>query len=153
MPNIAVIFKQEISRLARREIRSQTQGLQKAAAQFRKDIAALKRHAAKLQTEVARLERQTRKETSAPVAEAEGIRFNTKSVGSQRKRLGISAADYATLIGVTAHTVYKWEHGTSRPRKRQLAAIASLRSAGKKEVLARLQQLGKKTPRRKKKKR
>jgi len=157
MPNMAVIFKQEISRLARREIRSQTQGLQKAAAQCRKDIAELKRRAAKLQAEVARLEREVRKGVTSPVTEAdtdvEGIRFNTKSVGSQRKRLGISAADYATLIGVTAHTVYKWEHGTSRPRKRQLAAIASLRSVGKKEVLARLQQLGKKTPRRKKKKR
>lgn len=151
MPNIAVIFKQEISRLARKEIRSQTQGVQKAAAQYRKDIAELKRRTAKLQAEFARLERQVRKEAPSPVAEAEDIRFNTKSVGSQRKRLGISAADYATLIGVTAHTVYKWEHGTARPRKRQLAAIAALRSVGKKEALARLKQIGKKTPRRTKK--
>jgi DNA-binding transcriptional regulator YiaG len=153
MPNMAAIFKQEISRLARREIRRQTQGLQKAAAQYRKDVAELKRRAAKLQAEVTRLGRQLRKEAASPVAdtEAEGIRFNSKSVGSQRKRLGISAADYAMLIGVTAHTVYKWEHGTSRPRKRQVAAIASLRSVGKKEVLTRLKQLGKKTPKRRKK--
>jgi DNA-binding transcriptional regulator YiaG len=151
MPNIAVIFKQEISRLARKEIRSQTQGLQKAAAQCRKDIAELKRRAAKLQAEVARLERQVRKDVASPVTEAEGIRFNAKSVGSQRKRLGISAADYAKLIGVTAHTIYKWEHGAARPRKRQVAAIASLRHVGKKEALARLEQLGKKIPQRRKK--
>jgi DNA-binding transcriptional regulator YiaG len=147
MPNIAVVFKQEISRLARKEVRSQTQGLHKAAAQYRRDIAELKRHASKLQTVVARLERQVRKGASPLVTEtdAQGIRFAAKGVRSQRKRLGISAADYAKLVGVTAHTIYKWEHGAARPRKRQLTALASLRRVGKKEALDRLQQRARKS--------
>lgn len=155
MPNIAVIFRQEISRLARREARSQTRGLRKAAAQYRRDIAELKRRTTKLQTEVARLERQARKDGPPPVTEADvqGVRFTAKSVRSQRKRVGISAADYAKLIGVTAHTIYKWEHGAARPRNQQLAALASLRRVGKREALARLEQMSQKVPKGRKKRR
>ncbi len=141
MPNIAATFRQEISRLARREIRIQVVGLQKASAQFRRDIAQLKRQAAKLRTEVARLERQAGKEIAPQVAEGEraNVRFTAKGVKSQRERLGISAADYGKLVGVTGHTIYQWEHGTSRPRMAQLTALASLRGIGKREALARLE--------------
>ena len=149
MPNIAATFRQEITRLARREIRIQVQGLQKASAQFRRDIAELKRQAAKLRTEVTRLERRAGKEAAPQVAEAEraNIRFTAKGVKSQRERLGISAADYGKLVGVTGHTIYQWEHGTSRPRMAQLTALASLRGLGKKEALARLEPMRKKAPR------
>ena len=145
MPNLAVTFRQEITRLARREIRSQTQGLRKASAQFRKDIAELKRHASKLKSEVARLERRIGKDVAPKMTEADPakIRFSAKSVISQRSSLGVSAADYGKLIGVTAHTIYKWEHGTSRPRRAQLSAFASIRRLGRKEALARLARMRK----------
>ena len=52
MPNLAFTFKQEITRPARREIRSQTQVLRKASAQFRRYIAGLKRAASAVQTNV-----------------------------------------------------------------------------------------------------
>ncbi len=150
MPNIAVMFRQEITRLVRREIRSQTQGLRKASAQFRKDVAELKRNNAKLNSEVARLERRVGKDAAPAIVEIDlaKVRFAAKSVISHRRRLGISAADYGKLIGVTGHTIYKWEHGTSRPRKAQLAAFASIRRLGKSEVLARLQQMRGKAPKR-----
>ena len=150
MPNLAVTFRQEITRLARREIRSQTQGSRKASAQFRRDIAELKRHASELKSEVTRLERQVGKHVVRQVAEADPVkvRFAAKSVVSQRKRLGISAADYGKLIGVTGHTVYKWEHGTARPRRAQLTALASTRRLRKAEALARLEQMREKAPKR-----
>src|SRR5450759_5673462 len=96
MPNLAVTFRQEITRLARRETRSQTQGLRKASAQFRRDIAELKRHASKLKSELARLERRTGKDAAPRIAEADPakVRFSAKSVIAQRRRLEISAADY-----------------------------------------------------------
>ena len=43
MPNIATILKHEISRVARREVRGETQSLKKAAGAHRAEIAALKR--------------------------------------------------------------------------------------------------------------
>ena len=150
MPNIAITFRHEITRLARREIRSQTQGLRKASAQFRRDIAQLKRHVSKLKPEVARLERRVGKDVALQITEADSarVRFTAKGVISQRKRLGISAADYGKLIGVTGHTIYKWEHGASRPRRTQLTALGSLRNLGKREALARLQQMREKAPKR-----
>ena len=150
MPNIAVTFKQEITRLARREVRAQTQVLRKASAQYRRAIAELKRHASKLKSEVARLERRVGKGGASQAVETETakVRFTAKGVVSHRKRLGISAADYGKLIGVTGHTIYMWEHGTSRPRKAQLTALASIRGLGKREALARLAQTPEKARRR-----
>jgi DNA-binding transcriptional regulator YiaG len=148
MPNLAVTLKQEITRLARREIRSQTQVLRKASAQFRRDIAGLKRANSKLQSEVARLERQVGKDAALKITEAEPtkIRFSAKSVVAQRNNLGVSAADFGKLVGVTAHTIYKWEHGSARPRKAQLSAFAAIRGLGKTGALARLEQLRAKAP-------
>lgn len=155
MPNIAVAFRQEITRLARREIRSQTQGLRKASAQFRRDVAGLKRHASKLKAEVARIERRIGKDVAQQTTEADPgiIRYSAKSVMAQRSRLGVSAADYGKLIGVTGHTIYKWEHGASRPRKAQLSAFATIRRLGKTEARARLEQMREKAPKRRKSKR
>ena len=72
---------------------------------------------------------------------------------SQRRGLGISAVDYGRLIGVTAHTIYKWEHGTSRPRRAQLVAFAAIRRLGKSEALVRLEKLREKAPKRRAQKR
>lgn len=150
MANIAVTFRQEMTRLSRREIRSQTQGLRKASAQYRRDIAELKRRASVLQSEVARLQRRVGNDVVSQITEADSqtIRFTAKSVSSQRRRLEISAADYGKLTGVTAHTIYKWERGTSRPRRAQLSALAAIRRLGKTAALARLEQMRKKAPKR-----
>jgi DNA-binding transcriptional regulator YiaG len=150
MANIAVTLRQEITRLARREIRSQTQGLRKASAQYRRDIAELKRHTSELKSEIARLERRVGKDVAPQVTEGDPakVRFTAKGVISKRRSLEISAADYGKLIGVTGHTIYKWEHGTSRPRRAQLSALASIRRLGKIEALARLQQMREKAPKR-----
>lgn len=155
MPNLAATFRQEISRLARREIRSQIQGLRKASAQFRRDIAQLKRDASGLRSEIARLKRGVGKDAAPQTSEPDSarVRFRAKGVASHRKRLGISAADYGKLIGVTGHTIYKWEHGASRPRRAQLSALATIRGLGTREALARLDQMREKTPKKRTSKR
>ena len=43
MPNIASILKSEISRVARKELRGETQALKKSNAQYRTQIAELRR--------------------------------------------------------------------------------------------------------------
>jgi len=143
MPNIAAVLKEEISRLARKEIRSETTSLKKASSQYRRDVAGLKRQVSNLQSRVALLEKQVLQSIPGPAAaaDAEGVRFTAKGLHSQRKRLGLSAADYGTLVGVTAQTIYSWENGLSRPRKQQLPVLASIRQMGKREVRARLEQL------------
>jgi DNA-binding XRE family transcriptional regulator len=143
MPNIAAVLKEEIVRLARKEIRRQTNVLRKASAQYRKDIAEMKRRVSHLLRKVIPLEKQVLKNVPPQVTEvdAQRVRFTAKGLRSQRNRLGLSAADCGKLIGVTDQTIYNWEHETARPRKQQVALVASLRCMGKREALARLEQL------------
>ncbi len=143
MPNIAAVLKEEISRLARKEIRKETGTLQTASTQYRRDVAALKREVGKLQKQVALLERKV---LTQPVAEPGGekrsrIRFTAKGLRAQRKRLGLSAGEYAKLVGVTPQSIYNWEREAARPRKEQVSVLAALRGIGKKEAVARLRQL------------
>ena len=148
MSNFAAALKREITRLARREARALTKSVHKASARFRKDIAELKRENAKLRADIVRLQRQSREGVATPIAEAsaEKIRYSVVSVKAQRRRLGISAEAFGQLIGVTGHTVYKWEHGAARPRSAQLTAFAALRGIGKTEANERLKSLRAKAP-------
>ena len=140
MPNIAAVLKEEIVRLARKEVRRQTDALKKASAQYRKDIAAMKRRLSDLQRKVSPLEKQVLKNvpSQVPEVDVERVRFTAKGLRSQRKRLGLSAADYGKLIGVTGQTIYSWEHETSRPRPPQVARLAAIRHLGKREAQTRL---------------
>ena len=143
MPNIATVLKQEITRLARKESKALTAATRKASAQHRRDIAELKRQVKALSTQVAFLERQERKRAERPLPEtkANGRRFSPNGLKAHRGRLDLSANDYADLIGVSAQTIYNWEHGQSRPRPQQLAALVAIRAVGKREARKRLELL------------
>lgn len=145
MPNIATILKNEISRVARKEVRGETQFLKKAVSANRSDIAALKRRVHQLDQQVRRLGKGAAKPTlTSPEDEAaSSLRFSAKSLAKQRQRLGLSAQAFGALIGVSALSVYKWEQGAARPRAKYLPAIAAVRSMGKREAAARLQALAK----------
>ena len=80
---------------------------------------------------------------AAPEEEDSGrqIRYSAKSLASQRKRLGLSAAALAKIIGVSALSIYKWESGNTRPRRKQIEAIAALRHLGRRDVQKRLEEL------------
>jgi len=144
MPNLAAAIKEEIRRLAKKEIKAETGKTKEAVAQYRRDIARLKRLVQAQQKEITFLKAQERKRLGQrPAAEEalEGVRFSARSVRAQRKRLGLSAEQYAKLIGVSPLTVYNWEHGKSRPREAQLAALVAVRGIGKREAVKRLEML------------
>ena len=143
MPNIASALKEEIARLIRKQLRSETESLRKASNHYRSEIAALKRRIDVLEKQISRLERMLpRKAEPAVGGEFETkLRFKPQGVRAQRTRLGLSAAEMGALVGVSAQTIYNWEAGTTRPRAEQLAAIAAVRKMGKREVKARLDQM------------
>ncbi len=153
MPNIGTVLKQEIARLSRREIRAQVHTTKKASAQHRRDIALLKREVATLRRQVALLQRQALRAPSAIPSESttRKVRFVAKGLRSQRKRLGLSAEDYAKLMGVSAQSIYNWERGHATPRAEQISALAGLRGMSKRMAAARLAQLGRKTVKRSRK--
>jgi len=135
MTTLAAALKGEIRRLARKEIRTATQATAKAVAQHRREIAALKRQIREQEKRIASL--LNGKPAPKPVDAS--VRFSARSVKAQRTRLGLSAADYARLVGVSPLTIYNWEHGKSRPRKEQLAQLVAVRGIGKREALKRLE--------------
>jgi ribosome-binding protein aMBF1 (putative translation factor) len=146
MPNLASVLRDEIRRLARKELRSQLNPIAKRGTEQRKAIAELRRQVTSLERKVQFLEGRERgrlKATPAPRAAAEAVRFSPKWVQADRKRLGLSAREYALLVGVSTLTVYNWEHGRSRPQAKPLAAWAEIRGIGKREALKRLELLDK----------
>ncbi len=151
MPNIAAVLKEEIARLARKEVRRETASMARASSQRRHDIAALKRQVADLERTVDVLKRQLLADSPpTPPAEADTkMRFSPNGLMAQRSRLGISAVDAAKILGVSVNTVHNWEHGHTRPRREQMGGIVGLRGMGKREAAARLEELNKgKKPRR-----
>lgn len=144
MPNLATALKAEIARIARKEVRGDFEAVKKAAASHRHEIAALKKRIADLERQ---LKRNVKAPSSAPPSSEETgsenrqLRFSPTRFAAQRKKLGLSAADFANLLGVSSLSVYKWEAGKTRPRRAQLEAIAAARGLGKREAAARLEML------------
>lgn len=143
MPNIAIVLKEEVARLARKEVRAEIEGLRKASAQYRSDIAELKRRVTALEKQQNRLESKGPRKPVEPAETEDGtrLRFSAKRLAAQRNKLGLSAAAMGALLGVSAQTVYHWESGKTRPRTQQLASIAALRKVGKREAKALLEKL------------
>lgn len=141
MPSLTSVLKDAIVRLARKELRKEVEGLKKVSAQYRSSIAALKRQVAALEKQQSQIQKKSPNK-AAPEASDEGnsrFRFSAKRFAAQRQKLGLSAGDMGTLIGVSAQTVYNWEAEKSRPRQQQLAAIAVVRSMGKRQIKAQLE--------------
>lgn len=145
MPNIAVVLKDEIRRLAKKEVKAHTSATKHAVAQYRRDIAMLKRLVREQQARIASFAKHLPSAQGQPDAGEEplaGMRYSARSVRAQRSRLGLSAEDYGKLVGVSGLTIYNWEHGKARPRKAQLAALIAVRGIGKREALQRLEAVG-----------
>ena len=140
MPNIGTVLKEEINRLSRKECRHQVDPTRKAVTQHRRDIAALKQQVARLERLVAVLTRKGigAAATAPSNAPARPMRFVAKGLRSQRNRLGLSAADFGKLLGVSAQSIYNWEREAAHPRGEQLTKLAALRGLGKREAARRL---------------
>ena len=139
--NIATALKSEISRVSRKEVRTELQALKKVTTKLRSDNADLKRRLADLERVVKQLSKGgTKKSATAGSQDEAGTvaRFSGKGLAAQRKRLGLSAADFGKLIGVSGASVYNWEEGKTRPRSTHMPGIAAIRGMGKKDAVGRL---------------
>ena len=142
MPNLAGVLKDEVRRLARKEIKAELTATKKASAQYRRNIAALRRQLRDQAKQIASLERVNRKGGGAgSEGTTAAARFSPKWLQAHRERLELSAADYAALMGVSAQTVYNWEKGKTRPQPQQLKAWSAIRGLGKREAWKRLDEM------------
>ena len=95
MPDVASVLRDEISRLARKEIRQQVGPLKKINAELRRTVSALKGEVTALQRKVNFLEKQEKRRLGvAPKkSAAKAVRFSPKWVKADRQRLGLSAKE------------------------------------------------------------
>ena len=141
MANLASALKDEITRLARKEIRAQVDPLRKASANQRREIAELKRQLAELGR---RVKAASKTPKASPETSSTGnTRFASKGLRTMRKRLGLSAVEFGLLAGASAQSIYNWETDKALPREAQRATLVSLRGLGKKEARSRLETLEK----------
>ena len=140
MPNIAKVLKDEITRVARKEFRGETQASKKAAASSRSEIAKLKRRIAELEKIVKQLAKAAPRKTAAIVptgpTESRNFRFSPTRLAAHRKRLDLTVAQMGYLLNTSSVSIYKWEHGQSRPRASYMPAIAALRTLSKAKAAA-----------------
>ena len=162
MANLASALKEEIGRLARKEIRQQTAGTSKTVTRCERDIAALKRQMEDLQRKLSSLRTQdaprqtvgkkesskkaaTKKQAAAAASgsgqQSSRARFSARGLKAARERLGLSADNYGRLVGVSGLSIYNWEQGKARPRESSIAALMTIRGIGKREAAKRLEGL------------
>ena len=163
MANLANALKEEISKLARKEIRQQTAGAAKATAQCEREIVALKRQVEDLKRKLAALpapkpselagskkkastrsagSRKDGKAASSGSTTAKKslrARFSAKNLKTERERLGLSADNYGRLVGVSGLSIYNWEQEKARPRESSIEALLKIKGIGKREAARRLQ--------------
>ena len=144
MANLNAVLRDEITRLARKVATRELALLRQQSAQYRRDIAALKRKSDEQAREIAFLRGQEKKriKTEPEVADTENVRFSPAWLKKHREKLGLSAADYGKLVGVSALSIYKWENEQAEPRAAQKAKLAAVRGLGKREALKRLELIG-----------
>jgi len=140
MTNIASVLKAEIARVARKEVRSELESLKKANTQHRGAIAQLKRQVAGLEKELRLAQRSVATKTRQARAEADDTprRFSAARLAAHRIKLGLSAAAYGKLVGMSGATLYLWEKGKSRPNPEQVKQLAAVRALGRREIQDRL---------------
>jgi len=99
MTNVAIALREEITRITRREVRTQTAVLQRASVQFRHDIPALKREVTRLERELKQQHRVNRPAVPVGDGDSGSMRFVAKGFRTLRHRLGLSASQMGTVFG------------------------------------------------------
>ena len=148
MPDVARVLREEVQRLAKRQVKA---GL----APIKRDNIRLKKHVANLRRELTALTRASRellakvtavvatKETAVATERAATLRPTSKSLMRLRRRLALTQVEFGRLLGVSGQAVVKWEGrgGRVRMRSANLAALAGIQKIGKREARQRLEKM------------
>ncbi len=114
MPDIGKALKDEIARIARKEVKSMLSGHLKTIRELKHEVAALKRQVPAPARPVA----VPVAATTAEPTSGKNIWFTGSGVKGLRTRLGLSQSAFAKLCGVSSNAVGLWEN--AKPGKLNL---------------------------------
>lgn len=147
MPNVMQVIRSEITRLARKEVKTSVTKVHKPTVQLKHDVAALKRTVAALvkASNIMRgvLEKIVSAQPTEAPEQAAKARLTGRGIRSLRRKLRLSQVDFGRLIGVTAKAVVNMEkkNGPLSVRKVTRAAILGIRGMGAREAKAKLEEM------------
>ena len=120
MPNIALVLKAEIRRIARREIRFEYNVLKKQVNGLKKTVRAQEQAISKLEKALAKMPGQSSSaDLDNPAAKRRTLRITPMYIKRQRTRLKLSQSELGQLLKVSTNTIVRWEAGTSKPHPPQ----------------------------------
>lgn len=138
MPNYASVLNDEISRIARKEIKAEVTPLAKRTLELRKKVSSQAKQIADLEAKLAKLEKELGIEEVIPVTLSEEdvnkTRVTPQYIANVRSKYELSRNDMALLLDVNANSIYLWETGRAIPRNDAKAKIIQLREMGKRKV-------------------
>jgi len=135
-------MRSEIARLTSKEIRATCIPLARDVRQLKRTVAHLSRVVASLEKlggELKEKKLAQKAKLEADPAEVEAARFSAGLIRKLRKRLGLTQAQLASLVGVSGATVTFWEQGRNRPTEANKASLVALRKLGRRDVKALLE--------------
>ncbi len=153
MPRMENVLREEIARLARKEIRNAFVPLKSEVVALRRTVSQLTKTLATVERIAKQQKRHMQEELAQLKPAPEDLLKSRMSAGLIKKlrtRLGLTQAQLAGLIGVSTPAVVFWESGRSAPRGANRAALVALRKYGKREVRQLLAEKGLSTKRRRK---
>ena len=151
MPNVHTVLKEEIARVARKEIKSTVEKMRQDNLDLKRSVSSLKRELARQEAQLKKLKKAV--STSGMAAKAnvsseteDGGRFwvTSKGIKSTRKKLRLTQSEFAELLGVSGQAVYQWEakSGTLKVRSKTQEAIINARKlGGAKEAKAAIEEI------------
>jgi len=148
MPNIANVLREEIQRLAKRQVKAELASVKRDNVRLKKSVAELRRQVAALDATSRELVKKVTpvvasKEIEEATEQAAKLRPTSKSLKTLRARLGLTQAQFGQLLGVSGQAVVQWasREGRIRMRKTTLAALARIQNIGKREARRRLDEI------------
>ena len=148
MPNMVQVLKEEIRRIARKEVKTQTAKLKRDVVKAKKTNVMLRRVVVQLKRDNELLMSSEKRRQGLPAAvapeDAKSARITTKGIRAMRRKLGLSQGDFGKLVGVSTVAVGLWEHkgkGALRMRDKTRVSILALRGLGAREAKRRVELL------------
>ena len=143
MPNVAQVLREEITRLARKEVRTACDPLRKQLRTLRQAVKGQQETITKLDRALAKMATLS-PDTSASLhtleEETTQARVTPASIRRHRNRLKLSQAQLGTLLDVSTNTIVRWEAGTSKPRVQYRGALLKMRGLGRRDVTKMLEE-------------
>ena len=144
MPNIATLLREEISKIARKEVQDQVRELKQTVREQRDAIARLEKQLGPAKAKAATKPAAAKPAAAKPAAKVrkpagdtdrrKQLRIAPNTIKKHRKRLKLSQAELGKILNVSTNTVLRWEAGTSKPRSKHLPGLDQLRTISKRDL-------------------